>query len=110
LVDDGGEGAAVDELHGVVVDAAIAADAVDRHDVAVLQVRRLGLVLEALQLPGVQGRGERQHLQGHAPLQRELHRLVNHPHAAPADLAENAVIAQLTRERLGCWESSRLTP
>ena len=64
------QAASLDELHGVVVDAALLADRVHRHDVLVPQVRRReGLVLEALQLAGVEGRRERQHLQRHAPSQ-----------------------------------------
>ena len=50
LGDDGGQGLALDELHGVVVDAALAADGVDRHDVGVVQAGRgPRLVVEALQ-------------------------------------------------------------
>jgi hypothetical protein len=75
--------------------APLGADVVHRHDVGVLQVRRrLGLVLEALQLAGVEGGGERQHLQGHAPAQEDLHRLVHHAHAASADLADDAEVSQ----------------
>ena len=96
--DQVGEVLALDELHGVVVDAALAADGVDRHDVRVVQLRRrLGLVLEALQLPGVQRRRERQHLEGDAPAQRQLHRLVDDAHAAAADLADDAEIAERLR-------------
>jgi hypothetical protein len=52
-------------LHGVKVHAAFAADTVHGHDVLVLQLRRgLRLVLEALQLLGIQRRGEREHFQG----------------------------------------------
>ena len=49
---------------------------------------RLGLVLEAGDLPGVEHGGERQHLQRHAAAQRDLLRLVDHAHAAAADLAD----------------------
>ena len=49
LLQEGGEAPAVDELHGVEVDAALAADIVNRHDVLVMQLRRRPrLVLEAL--------------------------------------------------------------
>ena len=81
------------------MDAALAADEVDRHDVRVMQLGgRLRLVLEALQLPGVERGGERQHLQGHAPAERELLGLVDDAHAAPADLADDAEVAELHRE------------
>ena len=42
----------------------------------------------------VQQRAGREHLQGHAAAQRLLLGLVDDPHAAPADLAEDAVVAQ----------------
>jgi hypothetical protein len=44
------------------------------------------LILEALELPAVQGRGERQDFQGHAAAERNLHRLVHDSHTAAADL------------------------
>ena len=48
LADQGDQGLSVDELHGVEVDAPLAADKVDGHDVRVVQAgRRLRLVLEA---------------------------------------------------------------
>ena len=47
-------------------------------------------MLEPLELPRVQGRRERQHLQRHPAAQRELLGLVDDPHAAPADLADAA--------------------
>ena len=91
---------AIDELHGVEMDAAFAADGEDGHDVAVVQAgRRPRLVLEALQPPRVHRRGERQHLQRHAPAQRQLLRLVDHAHAAPADLADDAEVAEQIRRR-----------
>ncbi len=71
LVDQLGEVLALDELHGVVVDAAFAADGVDGHNIGVVQRRGgLGLVLESLQLLGVERRRERQHLEGDAPAER----------------------------------------
>jgi len=75
--------------------AARAADAMNRHDVLVMQMgRRLRLVFEALQLLGIEGGRERQYLEGHAAAKRDLHRLVDHAHAAPADLPDKAVVAQ----------------
>jgi hypothetical protein len=94
--DDFGQAAAVDELHGVVVDGALAADGVDVDDVRVVQRGgRPGLVVEALQLPRVQRSGEGQHLEGHAAAQRELFGLVDHAHAAAADLPDDAEVAEL---------------
>jgi len=53
------------------VGAALATDPEHGDDVGVVQVRRrLRLVLEALQLPRVEGRREGQHLQGHPPVER----------------------------------------
>jgi hypothetical protein len=93
-----GQGQAVDELHGVVVNAALAADRVDRHDVLVVQARRRPcLVMKALQMPRVHRRRERQHLQGHPPAQRELFRFIDNAHAAAADFVEDAEVAQRRR-------------
>jgi hypothetical protein len=78
------------------VDALLAADGEDRHDVRVVQVGRgLGLVLEALQAPVVQSRRERQHFQRHLPLEGDLLRFVNDAHAAAAHFAQDAIIAEL---------------
>ena len=63
LGDELGQAAALDELHGVVGHAPLAADGVDRDDVGVVQAGGgLGLELEPLELPGVQRRGQRQDL------------------------------------------------
>jgi hypothetical protein len=70
LADEVGQRLAVDQLHGVEVDAALAADRVDRHDVGVVQARRrAGLVVEALQLARVHRRRQGQDLQRHPALQ-----------------------------------------
>jgi hypothetical protein len=42
-----------------------------------------------------------QDLQGHAASQRDLLGLVNHPHAAPADLAHDPVVAEFLEARHG---------
>jgi hypothetical protein len=84
------------ELHGVVVHAALAADAVHRDDVWVVQAGGgLGLDAEPLDLPGVHRGGHRQELQRHAAAQRDLLGLVDDPHAAAADLADQPEVAQL---------------
>ena len=98
-----GQAAALDELHGVEGHAPLAADGVDRDDVRVVQAGGgLGLELEPLQLPRVHRRGNRQDLQRHAAAERDLLGLVDDPHAAPADLADDAEIAQHARADLRC--------
>ncbi len=60
LLDQVGEVLPFDELHRIVMNAALAAHAVDRDDIGVVQLgRRLRLVLETLQLSGVERRRER---------------------------------------------------
>ena len=100
LLQDGVEAHAGDELHHVVVMAVVPPHAEDRDDVGVVQPRRRPrLPLEPQHLLGVgQGRvGE--DLQGHAPAERLLLGLVDHAHAAAADLAEDAVVAQPLQRR-----------
>ena len=102
LVDDQVEPLALDELHGIVADLAVLADLEDRHDVGVVELRRrprlaaeAGQRLEVLRdLPG-------QDLQGHAAAEGDLLGLVDHAHAAPADLAEDPVVAHLAQGRQG---------
>jgi hypothetical protein len=90
----------VDELHGEVVDATLTADGMHLDDVRVIQAgRRLRFVVKALQVPRVYQGGKGQHFQGHAPPQRHLLRLVHHSHAALADLAQDAEIAQRFAQR-----------
>src|SRR5262249_39272867 len=83
-----------DELHDVVVQAVLRADAEDRDDVGVVQAGgRLRLPLEPLALAVVKEE-LRQHLQGDVPAQGDLLGLIDDAHAAPADLAQDAVVAQ----------------
>ena len=71
------------------------ADAEDRHDVGVVQVGRgAGLAVEAADLLGVEQGRRAQDLQRHATAERLLLGLVDDAHAAAADLAEDAEIAQ----------------
>ena len=110
----------LDVLHRVVVHAAVLADPVDRHDPGVVQPRRRArLELESLHLHRVDPAVQRQDLQGDPPPQRLLHRLVDHAHAAPADLAEDAILAEplesgsdggRARERRGLVARSWLEP
>jgi hypothetical protein len=75
--------------------AALAADGVDGHDVRVVQQRRgLGLGLEPLELARVEPAGQGQDLQGDPTVQRELFGLVDDPHAAAPDFAQDPEIAQ----------------
>ena len=87
------ESAAIDELHGVVVHAALAANGEYRNDVRVVELRRrLRFVLEPLDLLLIEERGKRQDLEGHPSPQGQLLRLVNDTHAAVADLARDAKV------------------
>src|SRR5262249_54308273 len=96
LVDDLVKPLALDELHGVETNAPLLADLENGHNVGVVQPgRRLGLAAEALSGQAVSGGVARQDLQGHAPAQRRLFRLVDHPHAAFADFPQEAVIPYL---------------
>jgi hypothetical protein len=84
LVQDHVQPQALDELHDAVVQAVLLADAEDRHDVGVVQLRRRPrLTLEAAQLPRVEQSVGRQHLDGHVPAEGALLRLVDDAHAAP---------------------------
>ncbi len=102
LAEDRVEPPALDELHGVEMRPPVLADAEDRHDVGVVQPRRrAGLALEPADLPRVgQGPG-RQDLQGDAAAERLLLGLVDDPHPAPAELAQQAELAQPARRGPG---------
>ena len=60
---------------------------------------RLGFVAEAGDLPLIEHGRKRQNLQRHAAVERFLMRLVNDAHAAAADLADDAVVADLPCRR-----------
>jgi hypothetical protein len=103
LADDDVEGPAVDELHGVKVDAAITAHCVHRDNVAVMQTGGgERLVAEALQVLFVECSGEGQHLQRDHAIERNLDGLVDDAHAATADFAHDEEVAQ-GAWRLGLW-------
>ena len=98
LLDDLREGLPLDELHRVVVDAALAADRVDVDDAGMLQRRGgLGLILEPLEMPRVENRRKGQHLQSHPAAERNLLGLIHHAHAAAPNLAQDAELAQLAQ-------------
>ena len=98
LGDDQVQALTLDELHGVKADIPILAHLVDRHDVGVVQSRRgAGLAAEPLLDHPVAGHLPRQDLERHPAAQRDLLGLVHHAHAAPADLAEDPVVADLAQ-------------
>ena len=89
---------ALDELHGVEADVSILAHLVDRHDVGVVQsCGGAGLAAEPLLDHPVAGDLPRQDLERNAAAQRDLLGLVNDAHAAPADLAEDPVVADFAQ-------------
>ncbi len=94
----------LDELHDVVTHSVVFADAEDRNDVGVVQLRRrLRFALEATPRPGVLLELFGQDLEGDVPAERDLLRLVDDAHAATADLADDAVVAQALEQRqCGC--------
>ncbi len=103
VVEDDIQAMPLDVLHCVVVNSPILAHPVDRHDVPVVQPRRRPrLQPEPLDLHRVDPAVQRQDLQRHAAAERLLDGLVDHPHAALADLADDPVIAQLLRARRRC--------
>src|SRR5262249_24907728 len=78
------------------VPCAVFADAEDGDDVGVVQARRgLRLAVKALQVRRAGQARLGQDLEGDVPAERLLHRLVDDAHAAPADLPQDAVVAQL---------------
>ena len=91
-----GEALTVDELHRVVMNAALAANCVHRNDPLVLHVgrgERLGL--EPLELVRVDRRGKRQDLERYPPPERDLFGLVNDTHSPAADLAQQSKVTEL---------------
>jgi len=96
VVDHEVEALAVDHLHRVVDVLAVLADVEDRHDVGVVHPRGgLRLALKAHERFGIAGERRGEHLERHAAAERFLLRLVNHAHAAAADLAQDAVVADV---------------
>src|SRR5262245_45356277 len=85
----------MDELHRIIMDAAVTADDIDRNDVGMVQVGgRLGFRFEALQSSRIKRGREWQYFERDSPAQRDLFRFVNDTHAAAADLAQQAEVAQ----------------
>src|SRR5262245_38379633 len=95
-MEDCGEAAALYKLHGVIVNALIATDAENRHDVRMVQLRRgLGLDLKSLALLGVNRRGKWKHLEGNPSAQGDLFGLIDDAHTSAADFAQDSVFAEL---------------
>ena len=90
---------------------ALTADVEHRHDVRMLEKRRrLGLVLEALELAGVQRRRQWQDLEGQAPAGRWSLGLVDDAHAAAANLAHQAIVAETSRPAPRGWPATSRCP
>ena len=86
------EAAALEQLQGHERQAVGLADVVDLDDVRMVQPRdRLGLDAEASELLGAGVTAAADHLQGHQPVQAAVAGLVDHPHAALAELLEDLV-------------------
>jgi hypothetical protein len=84
---------AVDERHGNEELAVVLGDFVDRTDVGVVEGgRRPCFREEALALAGAAERRGREELQGHEAAERDVPRLVDHTHAAFADLLQQEVV------------------
>ena len=99
---------AADELHHVVGQAVLLADAEDRDDVRVVEPRgRVGFADEALAALRVQLRVRGQYLEGDRTAERLLHRLEHDAHPAAADLADDAEVAKAVRERFLLGRASR---
>ena len=106
LADHPRQVAAVDEPHRVIGHPLGRSGGEDRHDVRMVQAGgRLRLEVEPLEMPRVERRGVGQHLEGDPPAQRDLDRLVDDAHAAPAHLAEQAEVIQAAK--LGDQRSPR---
>jgi hypothetical protein len=104
LGDDLFQPLALDQLHGVEADVSIPTHLEDRHDMGVVQPgRRLRLAAEPLLGLWVVDQMTGEDLQGHPAAQGHLLGLVDHPHPAPADLAQDPVVADLAKVRGDRW-------
>ena len=106
LAQEGGQGAALDQLHGKV-GAAVAkgAQLVHRDDPGVLQLAAdLGLLDEPADEVGLVAVLLQQHLDGQVAAEVGVAALEDGPHAAAGDLAEELVaVTALARERASRW-------
>jgi hypothetical protein len=84
----------VDVLHHEEVVPLVAANAVDRHDVRVVQSSgNLGFTLKSLSSLRIIEIATRQYFECDATCERELLGLIDNPHASPSDLTNDAIIA-----------------
>ena len=90
----------LDVFHRIVLMPVVFADLVDRHDMRMIQVRGgLGLGAKPLHVAaGGEVAGE-DHLERHRAVERHLPRLVDDPHAAPGDLLQQFVVAEVADHR-----------
>ena len=102
---------AVDQLHAEIALVFERADLVDRHDPGVVERGDgLGLVLEPADLLLAGELGVADHLQGDVPVQGDLAGPVDHAHPAPAEDADQLVIADVADPdagRDGCGPMAR---
>ena len=100
--DNSGQAFTFDEVHREIMLAVMHADFVNGHDVRVLQARRGGrLNPKAFDIVRVRCGAEWQELDCHGAVQADLAGFVDHPHAAPADLLQQFVVAEADRADLG---------
>ena len=91
-----GEALALDEAHAEVVLALVLADLEDRHDAGVVEIAGgLGLEVEPQDVGLVGELAGEDHLQGHEPIEAHLPGLEDDAHAAPRDLADDLVVAEV---------------
>ncbi len=96
---------ALNELHGVVADIALAADLEHRHDVGVMQsCRSAGFAAESLDHRLIGGDMPRKNLERHPAAERNLLGFVYDSHAAAADFTQDPVVADAAQ---GCVSRAR---
>ena len=104
----------VHELHREVVDGVDAPEVVDLDDVRMVQPSGgAGLLEEALHVPRVLGQLQGERLERDEPVQREIARAVDLPHASGAELLQDLVVAEsgAVRNRVGHpWTSGSIRP
>jgi hypothetical protein len=92
-----GQAATSDPLHREEGASVVEPDLVDLDDVGVLHPRgQLGLAAEPLPLHLGRERAGQDHLQGHGPAQVAMPRLIDDPHPAAPDLAQDDVLSDFT--------------
>jgi hypothetical protein len=80
----------------------VLADLVDRHDPGVIEVGcRLGLGVEPLDVAVVGELTGDDHLEGDGAIEADLAGVEDHAHAAPGDLADDLVVAEIADGRAG---------